>query len=111
MAHVVCTDGSFTCADTGVRTLTSAAKLCVGGCAVVPFSAAAGAGTYQDCTFASGSVTGPCTATTVVSGGKASKLTVDGDAVLLDDLSATAGTPPPPKTISVAAGQTQLTAT
>jgi hypothetical protein len=111
MANAVTTAGSLTCANNGKPTLTSTAKLTVSGKPVIPFSSLSSFTPYTGCTYNDGSgVTGPCTTTTVTTGGQASKLTVGGQAALLDNLSATAGTPPPPAPISVAAGQSKLTA-
>jgi hypothetical protein len=110
MANVVTTAGSLTCANNGAPTLSSSAKLKVSGKPVIPFASVSTFTPYTGCAYSSGSVTGPCTKTTVTTGGQASKLTVGGQAALLDNLSATAGTPPPPAPISVAAGQSKLTA-
>ena len=110
MAKVVTTAGSLTCANTGKPTLSSSAKLKVSGQPVIPFSSVSTFTPYTGCTFTSSSAVGPCTVTSVTSGGQASKLTVGGQGALLDNLSATAGTQPPPASITVAAGQSKLTA-
>jgi hypothetical protein len=111
MAAPITTAGSFTCADSGSPTLSSPAKLTVSGERVLLFSAAATLGPYVGCTFTVQGVVSPCTKTTVVSGGKASKLTADGSAVLLDSVEAQAGNPAPAAKATVEAGQTKLTAT
>src|SRR5689334_4198775 len=110
MAHPVTTGGSFTCANGGSATLTSQAKLTIAGNSVMPFSAATGLGPYTGCNYNVNNVTGPCTKTTVVSGGSAVKLTVSAEPALLDSIQATAGTPPPAASVAVKAGQTKLTA-
>ncbi len=111
MAAVVTTDGSLTCANNGQPTLSSSAKLTVSGKPVIPFSSVTSFTPYTNCSYNDGSgVKGPCTTTTVASGGQAVKLKVGGQAALLADLGATAGTPPPPAPITVDAGQSKLTA-
>jgi len=110
MAAPITTAGSFTCADSGSPVLSSTAKLTVSEKPVLLFSAAATLGPYVGCTFTVQGVVSPCTTTTVVSGGKASKLTAGGSAVLLDSLEAQAGTPAPATAATVEAGQSKLTA-
>ena len=110
MAYPVTTGGSFTCANKGSPTLSSQAKLTIEGNPALPFSAASALGPYTGCTYNVSGVTGPCTTTTVVSGGSATKLTVGAAPALLDSIQATAGTPPPPAAVTVNAGQTKLTA-
>jgi hypothetical protein len=110
MASVVTTAGSLTCANNGSPPLSSSAKLTVSGNPVIPFSSLLTFTPYTGCTYNQGSVSGPCTKTTVVSGGQASKLSVGNQAALLGNLAATAGTPPPPLPITVGAGQSKLTA-
>lgn len=105
MAAPVTTAGSFTCVDHGSPTLKSNAKLTVDEKPVLPFAVVATLGTYKDCKFANG----PCTATTVVSGGSAGNLTVGGEPVLLDSIIANAGTPATPAAVTVVAGQEKLT--
>jgi hypothetical protein len=109
MAFPVTTGGSFTCANGGSAKLASQAKLTVGGNPVIPFSSASGLGPYTGCIYNVNNVTGPCTTTTVVSGGSAAKLTVGAEPTLLDSITATAGNPPPAAAVTVAAGQTKLT--
>jgi hypothetical protein len=106
MASPVTTAGSFTCTHGGSPTLTSDAKLTVNGKPVVPFAAATTLGTYTGCTFTNG----PCTTTAVVSGGAATKLTVDGKPALLDSIEANAGAPATAASVTAAAGQKKLTA-
>jgi hypothetical protein len=110
MASPVTTDGSFTCADNGSPKLESQAKLTVKTKPVLPFSAASTLGVYIGCSYQVNGVTSPCTQTTVVSGGSATKLTVGKKAVLLDSISAKAGTPATPSPVTVKAGQSKLTA-
>jgi hypothetical protein len=110
MTYPVTTKGSFTCANGGSPTLSSQAKLTVAGKPVMPYSAVSGLGTYTGCNYSVGTVSGPCTTTTVVSGGKAAKLTVAAEAALLDSIKANAGNPPPSAPVTVKAGQTKLTA-
>ncbi|MFC0430577.1 hypothetical protein [Kutzneria buriramensis] len=110
--------GSVTCGhpaskpppDHGKAALSSTAKLTVDGKPVLPFTAAALLGPYVGCSFQAGTVVGPCTVTTPVSGGSSTKVTVANTPVLLDSLVATSQTPPPPATVTVSAGQTKLTA-
>jgi hypothetical protein len=114
MAHAVTTAGSFTCTHKGSPEFTSTAKLTVtttdGTETVMLFSAVASLGTYKGCTFKDqNGNTQECATTTVTSGGKAGKLTAGGEAVLLDSIQATAGTPAPPLPVTVAAGQARLT--
>jgi hypothetical protein len=110
MTYPVTTGGSFTCANNGSPTLASQAKLTIEGDPIMPFSAASGLGPYVGCKYNISNVVGPCTTTTVVSGGAAAKLTVGGAPALLDSIKATAGTPPPAAPVTVKAGQTKLTA-
>jgi hypothetical protein len=110
MADVVTTGGSLECGHKGKPRLASTAKLVAGGAKVIPFTSLSSFSPYTGCTFTSNSVQGPCTVTTVVAKGQASKLTVGSQPVLLADLSATAGSPPPPSTVTVTAGQSKLTA-
>jgi hypothetical protein len=111
MAGVVTKSGSLTCANNGQPTMTSSAKLTVSGNAVIPFGSVTSFTPYTGCNYNDGSgVQGPCTTTTATTGGQAGKLTVGGQAALLDNLKATAGTPPPPAPITVSAGQSKLTA-
>jgi hypothetical protein len=109
MAYPVTTGGSFICTNGGSATLASQAKLTVTGDPVMLFSAASSLGPHTGCKYNDRSVTGPCTKTTVGSGGSAAKLTVSVTPALLDSIQATAGTPPPPVTVTVKAGQTKLT--
>jgi hypothetical protein len=75
------------------------------------FSAVARLSTYKNCTFKDqNGNTQECTTTTVTTGGKAGKLTAGSEAVLLDSITATAGTPAPPAPVTVTAGQAKLTA-
>lgn len=101
--------GSVTCAHPpGAATLTSAAKLTVLGKPVLPFSAAANLGPYTNC--AASSPPGVCVSTVVLppNPGESSRLTVGGAPVLLDALQATSA--PAATPVTVAAGQTVLTA-
>lgn len=110
MAAPVTTAGSFTCAHGGTRTPTSTTKLTVRGQPVLLFSAAAQAAPYVGCAFVVGGANKPCQTTTATAPnpGAATALTVGGAPVLLDGLVAT--TENPPQTVTVAAGQTKLTA-
>jgi hypothetical protein len=118
MAAPVTVAGSVTCGhpaskpppDHGSAALSSTAKLTVDRKPVLLFSEVAGLGPYVGCSFQAGTVLGPCTVTTPVSGGSSAKLTVANAPVLLDDLVATSQNPPPPATVTVSAGQTKLTA-
>ena len=110
MANPVTVNGSLTCANGGKPTLSSSAKLTVSNNAVIPFSSLLSFTPYTGCNYSSGNTVGPCTQTTVVSPGSAQKLTVGGAPALLDNLTANAGSPPPPAPITVDAGQQKLTA-
>lgn len=109
--HPVTTAGSLTCSHGGAPTLTSSAKLTVGTKPVILYADVTTFTPYTGCQFKdqSGNVQ-QCTTTSVVKGGEAAKLTSGGNAVLLDDLTATGGTPAPPTSITVKAGQAKLTA-
>src|SRR6266516_1535299 len=110
MAYPVTTSGSFTCANGGSPSLTSQARLTVAGQPVLPFSAVGELGTYTKCNYNVSNIVGPCTKTVATSGGPATKLTVAGKPVLLQTIIAPAGNPPPQLPVTVAAGQTRLTA-
>lgn len=112
MAGAVTTDSSITCKDSGKLRLTGTARLTVDDHPVVAFEDLPKSAPYTGCDFGkeSGAVK-PCASTVVVSRGAASKLTVDGRPVLLDDLKATTDNypPPAPPAVTVKAGQTKLT--
>jgi hypothetical protein len=113
MAHPVTTGGSVTCANDGKAELKSTARLTVSGKPVLPYAALGSLGTYVGCTFTSNTAQGPCTKTAPdpAGSGKAARLTVGGQPVLLDDAKAQTSTPPPPLPIKgISAGQTKLTA-
>lgn len=119
MAFPVTISGRFTCAHQGVRPAPpSDAKLTVGRKPVLLFSQAAAPATYLGCVFPPGSPPTPCKTTSAPepNPGAARLLTVGGAPVLLDALHATTENPPttpppdPAKTVTVDAGQTQLSA-
>jgi hypothetical protein len=112
MAAPVTTGGSLSCPHSGSAALSSSAKLTAQGKPVLPYAFAASAGPYSGCTFATNSGNNPCT-TTTASGGQSTHLTVGGQPVLLDSASLTAVGAPTATSfpVTIAAGQTKLTAT
>ncbi|HET9141625.1 hypothetical protein [Actinophytocola sp.] len=111
MSAPVTTNGSVLCAQGGSTPLTEDGPLTVQQGTVLPFSAVANFGVYAGCVFGSPPGSNPCTTTTPdppPNPGRSGRLTVRGEPVLLDALtarSAPAGTP-----VTVTAGQTKLTA-
>jgi len=111
MAAPVTTAGAVKCQHGGAVELSSQAGLTVDGKAVVLFSLLAlPASVYAGCTL-----TQPCVATAplppptpATPNGNSTKLTVGGEAVLLDSL--TANSTPAGTSVSVTAGQNKLTA-
>jgi hypothetical protein len=111
MAALVTTVGAVTCQHGGSVQLSSQAGLTVDGKPVVLFSLLAlPASVYAKCTLSQ-----PCVATTpqppptpATPNGNSTKLTVGGEAVLLDSLVAISA--PVGTSVSVMAGQSKLTA-
>jgi hypothetical protein len=112
MAAVVTTAGSLTCADQGTPTLTSSAKLTVGGRPVVVYGDVPTFTPWTGCKFQVSGSPKPCTVATPFANGAAAKLTAGSRPVLLDNLQAATDNPPPPPTasVTVVAGQSKLTA-
>jgi hypothetical protein len=106
MATIVTLAGSIKCKNGGTATLTSAAKLTVGGRAAVLFS---GVSSFKPvgCTFPTPSGTKPCT-TFSASSGQALKLTAGSQAVLLSTASITTDNADVP--VAVKAGHSKVTA-
>jgi hypothetical protein len=113
MGKVLTSSATITCSHGGtVKPVPSQQKLTVDGTPVLVDGDLVGA-TVSGCTNVpppQGRV--PCSATTSMSAGAATKLTVGGKGVLLDSASGQTNSTPAPGTFSVSdAGQTKLTAT
>lgn len=106
MPGVVTVSGQVKCADGGMPTLSSGAKLTVSGSAAMLFSAVPSLTPYTGCSFQVSGSPKPCTVATP-SGGSAGKLTAGSQPVLLDSLS---GVTDNASTVSATAGATKLTA-
>ena len=117
--NVVSEAGSFTCKDSGKRSLSGlstppAIRLTVSGKPVVTVTEAGGSGTYTGCTATdTNGVNQPCASTTVSTPGSA-KLTAGGKPVLLSNdtvMTVNEKAPTGSGSATVDAGQTKLTAT
>jgi hypothetical protein len=112
MSGVLTTGSSVTCSNSGKVSVSSSAKLRVGGNPVLVQSGIAGK-TISGCTHAidSNSSEINCTAVLTISPSTFSmKLTTGGSGAALDTLSGAGNSTNPPDSLSATAGQTKLTA-
>jgi hypothetical protein len=118
MAGVLITNSTVTCGHSGNVTVTSTQKLKVSNSPVL-VKASIESKSIPDCattpaTDASGPTAKPCKTVSSVSSGEATKLKVNGQAVMLDTLSGTTDgmvtKTTPQMLLSATAGQTKLTA-
>lgn len=108
MAGVLTTASNVQCGHQGTVSTRGSAKLKVQGSPVLTGSGVVGS-SIAGCTTAPSSTTKPCTSVLAVGVGRALKLRVGGQPVLLDTLvGSTNGVPP--GTLPATAGQTKLEA-
>jgi hypothetical protein len=108
MGSVLTTGSTISCKHGGTATLSSSAKLRVGGNPVL-LKADATTWAFTKCGQVGTGLT-PCTNIVSLSAGEAGKLTVGGVPVLLDSLAGQTNGKPE-NTLSATAGQNKLTAT